>query len=274
MSRFWVTFGCVVGLGVVVSSCDRRTPEERGKDYAKEKIGFVEGASKVLEEKGKSLGQSVGKGVGDTVKGTGSGVKDAMYSPVTVELDAALAGKLKVLKAHEGDASGPMRNVAVSLEFPQRFDGRLKLVALGADRSELGRAEPADNFAQIAGSQRNVTFEFPSDTRLSKVSTYVLRMTPPKVVALDAGLSSSGIALSQLKEQGSEVSLYAVFSKPYTGSLELRAKNTEGQEVGRSERHEKLKQTADSASFFTFKFDARTPLATVTEFTLHGGAAR
>jgi len=269
-----VRFGLLVGLAAISAACDRRTPEERGKDYAKEKLGFVEGASKVLEEKGKTLGQSVGKGVGDTVKGTGSGVKDALYSPVNVELDAALGGKVKVLKAHEGDASGNARNVAVSLEFPQRFEGRLRLHALGADRGELGRAEPAENLSQVAGSQRNIAFEFPGDTRLSKVSTYVLRMTPPKNVALDPALSSAGIALSQLKEQGSDVSVYAVFGKAWSGTLELRAKNAEGQEVGRSERLEKLKQDADSAAFFTFKFDSRTPLASVTEFTLHAVASR
>jgi hypothetical protein len=258
------------------SACDRRTPEERGKDYAKEKLGFVEGASKVLEDKGKSLGQSVGKGVGDTVKGTGSGVKDALYSPVKVELEAALGGKLTVLKAHESDGSGNTRDVVVALEFPQRFEGRLRLHALGAGSApaELGRAEPAENFSQIAGSQRSVTFQFPGDTRLSKVSTYVLHATPPKNIALDAALSDSGIALSQLKEQGTDVSVYAIFGKPFNGTLELRAKNAEGQEVGRSERLEKLKQDADSATFFTFKFDARTPFASVTQFTLHGVAAR
>lgn len=267
-------FGALVGLGLFAAACDRRTPEERGKDYAKEKLGFVEGASKVLEEKGKSLGQSVGKGVGDTVKGTGSGVKDALYSPVKVELDATLAGKLTVLKAHEGELSGNTRGISVTMEFPQRFEGRLRLHALGADRGELGRAEPSENFSQLAGSQRSFTFEFPGDTRLSKVTTYVLRTTPPKHVALDAALQNSGIALSQLKEQGTDVSLYAIFGKPFSGTLELRAKNAEGQEVGRSERLEKLKQDADSATFFTFKFDARTPLATVTEFSLHSVAAR
>jgi hypothetical protein len=119
-----------------------------------------------------------------------------------------------------------------------------------------------------------MTFQFPEDMRLSKVSNYVLYVTPPKPISLDDALSGSGIALSQLKEQGTEVSVYAVFSKAFSGTLELRAKNAEGQEVGRSERFEKLKQDADSATFFTFKFDARTPFASVTQFTLHSVAAR
>jgi hypothetical protein len=273
MSRFWV-FGLLAGFSVVSGACDRRTPEERGKDYAKEKLGFVEGASKVLEEKGKSLGQSVGKGVGDTVKGTGSGVKDALYSPVRVVLDAPLAQKVNVLKASERNASGETRTIAATIAFSQRFEGRLQLHALGNDSVELGRAEPAENFSQVAGSQREVSFEFPAGTRLSKVETYVLFTTPPKVVALDATLANSGIALSQLKEQGTDVSVYAIFKKPFTGTLELRAKNAEGNEVGRSARLEKLKQETDSATFFTFKFDPRAPLASVTEFTLHSVAAQ
>ena len=145
MSTRWVRFSLLVGLGIVSSACDRRTPEERGK------------------------------GVGDTVKGTGSGVNDALHSPVNVLLDAPLTGQVKVLKA-----SGNTRTVAATLEFPQRFEGRLALHALGENSVELGRAEPQENFSQVAGSQRDVSFEFPADTRLSNVSTYVLFMTPPK----------------------------------------------------------------------------------------------
>src|SRR5688572_15848931 len=204
--RVAVVCTCLALAGV---GCDRRTPEEKGKDYAEEKLGFVEGASKVLEAKGKGLGQSVGKGVGDVVKGTGSGVKDVISSPVKVELGPDLgAGAVKVMQAHEGDQSGGARNVVVYLDFPQRFEGRLRLHAVSADKSEIGRADFADNVVQAAGSQKNITFPFASDMRLSKVAHYVLHMTPPKSVTLDTTLADSGIALSQLKEQGGDVSIY------------------------------------------------------------------
>jgi len=260
-------------LALASAACDRRTPEEKGKDYANEKLGFVEGASKVLEEKGKGIGQSVGKGVGDVVKGTGSGVKDVINSPVKVELGPDLGSSgVKIMQAHEGDQSGGARNVVVYLDFPQRFEGRLRLHAVSADKSEIGRADFADNVAQAAGSQKNVTFPFAGDMRLSKVQHYVLHMTPPKNVSLDPALTDSGIALSQLKEQGSDVSIYLVFAKAYAGGLQLRAKTAEGTEIGRSQATEKLKLAADSASFFTFKFDARAPLATATQYSLHSAA--
>src|SRR4051812_42175085 len=86
---------------------------------------------------------------------------------------------------HEGDQTAGTRGVVVSLDFPQRFDGRLRLHALDNDKNELGRADLAENFNQAAASQRNVTFPFPADMRLSKVSLYVLHGTPPKTVTLD-----------------------------------------------------------------------------------------
>src|SRR5687768_5157346 len=106
MSNPRVRFASAVCCLVLVAACDRRTPEEKGKDYAEEKLGFVEGASKVLENRGKGIGQSVGKGVGDVVKGTGSGVKDVIHSAVKVESGADLGGSgVKVMQAHEGDQS-------------------------------------------------------------------------------------------------------------------------------------------------------------------------
>jgi hypothetical protein len=275
MSKPWVRYASLVCLPVVTIACDRRTPEEKGKDYANEKLGFVEGASKVLEEKGKGIGQSVGKGVGDVVKGTGSGVKDVINSPVKVELapDMGSSG-VKIMQAHEGDQSGGARNVVVYLDFPQRFEGRLRLHAISAEKSEIGRADFADNVVQAAGSQKNMTFPFAGDMRLSKVEHYVLHMTPPKNVALDAALADSGIGLSQLKEQGSEVSIYLVFAKAYSGGLQLRAKTAEGTEIGRSEASAKLKQDVDSAGFFSLKFDDRAPLSTATQYSLHAATPK
>jgi hypothetical protein len=266
------------GLGVLtccvlLGACDKRTPEEKGKDYAEEKLGFVEGAAKVLEDKGKGLGKSVGKGVSEVVKGTGSGVKDVVHPPVTVEVGSDLSGTgIKVQQAHEGDALGNTRGVVVYLDFPQRFEGKLRLSALADGGSELGRAELVDGLSQPAGSQKNLTFPFPGDMRLSQVKNYVLHVGVSKSVTLDAGLADSGIALSQLKEQGTEVSVYAVFGKPFAGGLQLRAQSAEGTELGRSPASGKLTYAADSASYLSFQFDARTPFDNVAKYTLHSVA--
>jgi hypothetical protein len=255
---------------VLAAACDKRTAEEKGKDYAEEKLGFVEGAAKVLEDKGKGLGKSVGKGVGDVVKGTGSGVKDVVHPPVKVELGSELASSgIKILQAHEGDALGDTRGVLVYLDFPQRFEGRLRLHAVGEKQAELGRAELPGTLSQAAGSQRTMTFPFPGDMRLSQVASYVLHAGVSKTIALDSGLAESGIALSQLKEAGQEVSVYAVFDKAFTGGLQLRAKSAEGAELGRSPATKKLSYTADDAEYLAFKFDARVPMENVATYTLH-----
>jgi len=260
----------LLGLLPSLVACDKRTPEEKGKDYAEQKLGFVEGAAKVLEDKGKGLGKSVGKGVGEVVRGTGSGVKDVVHPPVKVELGAELtASGIKVLQAHEGDLSGNSRGVVVYLEFPQKFEGRLRLHALGEGSAELGRADISDAINQSAGAQKNFTFPFPSDMRLSSVTRYVLHAGTNKTVTVDAGLSDAGIALSQLKEAGVEVSVYAVFAKPFSGGLQLRAKSAEGTELGRSPATAKLTYVADHAQYLSFNFDARTPLENVTQYTLH-----
>jgi hypothetical protein len=264
----WVC--CAVGLAL---ACDKRTAGEKGKDYAEEKLGFVEGAAKVLEDKGKGLGQSVGKGVGGVVRGTGSGVKDVVNPPVKVEVGSELASAgIKVLQGHEGDASGNTRGVVVYLDFPQRFEGRLRLHALGENNAELGRADIADAVSQPAGSQKTFTFPFPADMRLSSVTSYALHAGSNKTVTLDAGLTDSGIALSQLKETGKEVSVYVIFQRPFNGGLQLRAKTAEGMEVGRSPATAKLSYVADSAQYLSFNFDARTPLENVTQYTLHSVA--
>lgn len=261
---------CAFGLAL---SCDKRTPEEKGKDYAEEKLGFVEGAAKVLEDKGKGLGKSVGKGVGEVVRGTGSGVKDVVHPPVKVDVASELTSSgMKVLQGHEGDASGNTRGVVVYLDFPQRFDGRLRLHALGENNAELGRAEIADAVSQPAGSQRNFTFPFPADMRLSSVTSYALHAGSNKTVSLDAGLSGAGITLSQLKETGKEVSVYVMFERPFNGGLQLRAKTAEGTELGRSPATAKLTYAADSAQYLSFNFDARTPLENVTQYSLHSVA--
>jgi hypothetical protein len=261
----WVC--CALGLAL---ACDKRTAAEKGKDYAEEKLGFVEGAAKVLEDKGKGLGQSVGKGVSGVVRGTGSGVKDVVNPPVKVDMspDVASAG-VKVLQAHEGESSGNTRGVVVYLDFPQRFEGRLRLHALGENKAELGRADLADSVSQPAGSQKTFTFPFPGDMRLSSVTGYVLHAGSNKTVTLDASLTDSGITLSQLKETGKEVSVYVMFEKPFNGGLQLRAKTAEGTELGRSPATAKLSYAADSAQYLSFNFDTRAPLENVTEYKLH-----
>ncbi len=256
-------------------ACDDRSAEQKGRDYADEKVGFAEGAAKVLEEKGKGLGTSVAKGVGDLVKGAGSATKDVIHPTVEVALDEAVTtAGVKLLTAHEGESRPDARVVVVSLSFAKAFEARLLLTALGEDGAELARATTEKNVVQAAESQEGFALAFPADTRLSKVSSYRLERLAAKAVTLDAALEGRGLALSQLKEEGPQVTIYIVFEKAYRGGLQLRAQDAGGKELGRSGATEALKQGADSATFLSFDFDARAPLATAATYTLHAAKPR
>jgi hypothetical protein len=266
----------IVALGALTlllaaSACDKRTPEEKGRDYANKRVGFAQGAANVLEEKGKGLGSSAGKGVGDLVKGAGAAVKDVVYAPVKVQLVPELtAAGLKLLQAHEGELGGSARTVALMLSFDKVYAGRLQLRAFAGDTSEeAGRSAPSKNVTQADGSTLSLALAFPADARLSKFGHYLLSGLPAKTSRLGPGLESSGIAPSQLTEDPHGVSLYLVFNKPYRGGLQLRAYSPDGREVGRSEPTAALAQSRDSAMHTTFAFDEKTPLDDVSSYVLY-----
>jgi hypothetical protein len=256
---------------LVPSGCDKRTAEEKGRDYANKRVGFAQGAASVLEEKGKGLGVSAGKGLGDLIKGAGAGVKDVVYAPVKVELAPELtAAGLKLLQAHEGEPGGSARTVALNLMFGKAYEGRLQLRAFAGDTSEeAGRSAPTKNVTQADGSTLSISLAFPADTRLSKFGHYVLSALPAKTARLGPGLESSGIAPSQLSDAPQGVSLYLVFNKAYRGGLQLRAYAADGREVGRSEPTTALSQARDSAARTSFAFDEKTPLDDVASYVLH-----
>jgi hypothetical protein len=262
---------CTLASALLVSACDKRTAKERGRDYAKEKVELAEGAAGVLEEKGKNLGKSVGKGVADLVKGAGSGVKDVVYAPVKLTMAPELAGgALKVLQAHESGTGEAARKIAVNIEFAKAYQGRLQLRAFESEgeSKEIARSAVTNGISQAAGSMSEVVFEFPGQTRLSKIDHCVLAGLPPKTAALDQGLQDAGIALSQLTETQHQVTLYVVFQKPYRGGLQLRAYTDGVSELGRSEPTSKLEQNRDTASHMTFDFDLKAPLPDATRYVL------
>ena len=255
---------------IVLLGCDERSAEEKGRDYAREKVGFAQGAAEVLEKKGKGLGASLGKGVGDLVKGAGSAVKDVVHPPVKSNLaPEALDTGIKILHAHEGSDGIDARRIILSANFPLAFQGRMQLRGLGDGDREIARSQITTNIQQGAGSSSSFSFDFPKETRLSKIDHYVLYALEPKTLALSPDLKSRGLELSQLKERAQQVSVYVVFNKAYRGGLQMRASNARGDELGRSKASNKLHQDADSAGHFTFSFDSQTPLAEATHFVLH-----
>jgi hypothetical protein len=265
------TVGVAAAMLLLTSSgCDRRSAEEKGRDFANDKVGFAEGAAGVLEQKGKGLGTAVGKGVGDLVKGAGTAVKDVAYPPVKVGYAPDLSeADLKVLEAHEGEGDASARKVVTELAFVKAFAGRLQVRALDAHEQEIMRSDVTNNLTYVAGGAARLEFSFARDARLSKVDHYVLHKMTAKSVTLGPGLETAGLTLSQLTEESNRVTIYVVFDKAYRGGLQLRAANSDGQEIGRSEPTAKLTQGRDSATHLTFDFDAQTKLAEATSYVLY-----
>ena len=93
---------------------------------------------------------------------------------------------------------------------------------------------------------------------------------PPKQLTVASGLVST--TLNQLSIQGHELKLYAMFSKGFSGTLQLRAHDASGQEVGRSSSPAELDLPTDSAQFVVFLFDPSTDLGKVMKLELRGVA--
>ncbi len=218
-SAVYIPFFALLALG-----CDERTPEEKGQDYADEKLGFIEGAAEQLSERGKGIGTSLGKGVGELVKGTGSAVKDVVHPPVSVSLSAQTKPLgLSIGQATEGSDEADNREVVVHLSATKPYSGKLSLSAFESDEAHKAKKASAvivSNPVDIApGKSSVVRFQFDSSVRLSKMKQFELTLEASKQLELDEKVTAREIKLQQLTEtrtpEGLEVSLYAIFEKPF-----------------------------------------------------------
>jgi hypothetical protein len=251
----------------LLTGCDQRTAEEKGKDYANEKLGFVEGAAQVLKDKGNNLGQTAGKGVSELVKGVGTGVKDVMNPPVNLQLSPEVATQgLTVEHASEATGDADARVIEANIKFAKAFRGKLTVRAFDDHEKELGAGTLDGELDKHPGNGELLRFRFPSSVRLSHVKSYRLDFVPPVQVALHA--SAQGIDVSQLNRKGRSVSLYLKFPQAFKGTLELRAYDDQGADIGRSEPSRKLQQSEDSALFLEFAFDERAPLDRALKYEL------
>jgi hypothetical protein len=255
-----------------LTGCDKRTPEEKGRDYADEKLGFVEGAAGELKKRGKNIGERLGKGVGDLVKGTGSAVKDVAHPPVKVTLSPAVkTAGLSVGQANEGEDKGNLREVVVHLKADKEFSGKLSLEGQG-DAGLVVRTLSPQGVDLAADGTTVIRFAFDESVRLSKIAEFSLELAADKEVKLETGTGDAELSVSQLREEktgtGYEVSLYAVFGKKFSKKLSLRAFDGKGSEVGRSSLKEALAQDADSATYVAFEFDPRVPMTRVKSYQL------
>ncbi len=268
---------CIPFFALLALGCDERTPEEKGQDYADEKLGFIEGAAEQLSERGKGIGTSLGKGVGELVKGTGSAVKDVVHPPVNVSLSAQTKPLgLSIGQATEGSDGVDNREVVIHLSATKPYSGKLSLSAFENESARKAKKASAVTVSPLVdivpGKSSVVRFQFDSSVRLSKMEQFELTLEASKQLKLDEKVTAQKIKLQQLTEtktpEGLEVSLYAIFEQPFRDGFSLRAYDAQGTEIGRSTPLPALDQAADSAGYVAFQFDKRTPVDKIATYKI------
>ncbi|HMA92879.1 MAG TPA: hypothetical protein VKP30_09340 [Polyangiaceae bacterium] len=262
-----------VGWFVLLLGCDKRTPEEKGRDYADDKLGFVQGASQELAKRGKGIGEGLGKGVGELVKSAGGAVKDVAHPPVKVALAASLKDSgLGIGQANEGADTPEGREVVVHLRSDKGYAGLLRLEGHGAEQLVV-QSTSAEKIELAAGGAVALRFLFDSSVRLSKLEKFELLPDLEHEIRLsDAAVKQNAIELSQLSEKKTgdeyQVTVYAVFKKATNRALSLRAYDPNHNEISRSKAVAATPRKTDSAGFLTFTFDGHTPVTKIRSYEL------
>jgi hypothetical protein len=263
-----VALALLVGAG-----CTCRSEKEKGSDLVTQKLEFVEGAAEALKDRGNSVGRGAAQGLGETLKGVGSGVKDVLTPAVSVVVAQSLRDQEVAVGRANAKLLGADARVELTLTGKKPLSGGLRLAALDASGNELGRATAFEHRELDFSEPQLVPFEFPDSVRFSEAKSFELFLLPPKQLLVGDGLA--GAAVNQLAVQAHEVKFYAMFEKGFAGTLQLRAYDASGQELGRSSSAlGVVTRPADSAEFLSFSFDPSTSLARVVKFELRGVRAR
>jgi hypothetical protein len=251
----WVCLGVLL-LGV---GCRKQSESEKGAGIVNDKLDLAKGAADALKARGNEVGRSAGQGVTETVKGIASGLRDSVMPPVDVTLDEpARAAGLSVAEAH---AVTTEQRIEVTLRGGQPYRGGFSLAAFDEKGAELGRARAFEHRELSFSEPVACRFPFPADTRLSNARRYELRALAPKELS---GRALKGITVSQLAVENGGAKVYAVFTRPFKGKLQLRAIG-EGGELGRFES-EPLVQAAESAGFISFPLDPSVDVLAIRRF--------
>lgn len=257
-------------LGAQLAACglwDERSQEEKGRDFTRKNLDFVQGAAEALEEKGKGLGKSLGKGFAEAVRGAGSAMKDTLFPTVPLAT-GTLRDSIRVLEAHEGKTDRQARRVVANLHFQKNFHGRVQVLAFSLAGTEIAKSKTTPTLKMTAGETERVEFEFPKDTRFSHVAEFQMRRVAPRSMKVASAAAVRGIKASQFSETVEGASVYVSFDAPFRGALYLRAYDAGGTEIGRS-RTELVFKGADSADYFEFTFAKPTKFEEVARYELY-----
>jgi len=156
---------------LATTGCRRKTAEERGKEAADEKAGFIKGVGDSLKGKGREAAQSMGGGVVQVWDGFKEGVEGTPLGLVRIspELEAR-GGQVTRVQL----TSGGVINAYVIAEKP--FKSQLRLRALDKEDREIGRAKAAVDFP--GDHAEYVDFEFDQRTPMSMVTCFEMSVGP------------------------------------------------------------------------------------------------
>ena len=286
MKHYLLIMGICTSFVLHISCGEEKEPTEmeKGKEYAKDKLDYAEGAAEVLNEKGEPVGRTTGKGVGGLLKGIGSGIMDAVYPPVKIKPSQELmAAGITVNKAEEGSSTRDGSEVNLTLAFSKIYKGRLRLHAFDAKGVEMGRAV-SNTINQPVDSILDLTVHFDKRIRMSNVSYCEAHLIAPKTVSLmgDAapppeGEEGIGIELGQMHEGDGtplKVTQYVIFNQKFFGELQMRAYDATGSEIGRSQKFENLDQDADSSNTFEFTFHETVTVDSAARYSLYAAKSK
>lgn len=157
-------------LALGAPGCSRKSAEERGKEAADEKAGYVKGVGDSLRDKGREAAKSVGGGVVQVWDGFQEGVEETPNCQIDISPELADYGSevTRIQLTSKG-------TVNAYLISKKPLNRSLRLKALDKDNREIGRAEAIVDFpADHAGF---IDFEFDPRTPMSMVKGFEMSVT-------------------------------------------------------------------------------------------------
>ena len=154
---------------ILVTGCRKKSAEEKGRDAADEKAGFIKGVGDSLQGKGREAAQSMGGGVVQVWDGLKEGVEGTALEEVNISPELQmLGGQVTRVQLTSGGV------ISAYLIASKPIKQSLRLKALDKDGREIGRAEALVDFP--ADHAAYVDFQFDERTPMATVVCFEMTL--------------------------------------------------------------------------------------------------
>jgi hypothetical protein len=218
------------------------------------------------------------------IEGAADAQADAVVPTVTVFVarEAQEAG-VTVRAATRGRSSDEGNEIRLALAFAKPLEARVLLQALDDGNVELGRAK-SPNLGQPAGSTTEVSVFFRRALSLERIHHCNMELIPQKAVVVSGDAAGPAELVRGKDKEPPEIRLGRVleevgppirvridvaFVTPFEGELQLRANDTRGAEVGRSQKAADLAAEAGATRTFDFVFHETLSARFVESYELY-----